>query len=316
MSDDAPPTRGAEPVSPASARHTDALHERAFEEQRAYLWSIAYRMLGSTAEADDIVQEAWLRARERAVPDVVSERAYLSTIVTRLCLDHWKSARVRREAYVGPWLPEPVRTDNNIDPESISLAFMVLLESLSPIERAVYLLSEVFDYSHAEVSRIVDRDEATCRQLLHRARERVRAQRPRFAPSLDQHRQLLGGFVVACAQGDLAGLERLLAHDVVATSDGGDKVHAAKLPIVGHARVARLLLGLFRKVPAAAAAEVALINGLPALVIHHEGRVGAIVDIETDGVRILSLRTIVNPEKLALLARQITAARLPSRAAD
>ena len=126
-------------------------------------------MLGSGAEAEDIVQEAWLRARARPVADVSCERAYLSTIVTRLCLDHWKSARVRGEAYVGPWLPEPVRTEQPLDPQSISLAFLVLLESLSPVERAAYLLSEVFDYSHAEVARIVDRDEATCRQLLHRA---------------------------------------------------------------------------------------------------------------------------------------------------
>jgi RNA polymerase sigma-70 factor (ECF subfamily) len=312
VSDDMASDAGVEPEQ-ASPGTLDAA---TFEQHRAYLWSIAYRMLGSTAEADDIVQEAWLRAHARAANDVLSERAYLSTIVTRLCLDHWKSARVRREAYVGPWLPEPVRTDSSIDPESISLAFLVLLESLSPLERAVYLLSEVFDYSHAEVSRIVDRDEVSCRQLLHRARERVRAQRPRFAPSIEQHRQLLAGFAVACAQGDLAGLERLLAHDVVATSDGGDKVHAAKLPVRGNARVARMLLGLFRKAPSAAQAEVALVNGLPALVVHMDSRVVAIIDIETDGARILSLRTIANPDKLAWVERQITAAKLPSRAVD
>ncbi|MET0285576.1 MAG: sigma-70 family RNA polymerase sigma factor, partial [Polyangiales bacterium] len=154
-----------------------------FEHHRPYLWSIAYRMLGSAAEAEDIVQEAYLRFREAPEPD--SERAYLSKIVTRLCLDHWKSARVRRENYVGPWLPEPVRTETKpqIDPSSISMAFLVLMESLTPVERAVYLLSEVFDYSHGEIAQIIGESEAACRKQLQRAREHVLQHRPRFQPS-------------------------------------------------------------------------------------------------------------------------------------
>jgi RNA polymerase sigma-70 factor, ECF subfamily len=289
---------------------TDLASAASFEHHRQHLWALAYRMLGSRTEADDIVQDAYLRARSVPAESVQSERAYLSAIVTRLCLDHWKSARVRREAYVGPWLPEPVQTEQPVDPESISLAFLVLLESLSPTERAAYLLSEVFDYSHAEVARILGRDEAACRQLLHRARERVIAQRPRFAPSRDRHRQLLEGFALACAEGDLPGLERLLADDVTSYADGGDNVYAAKRPVVGATRVARLYTKLFAKVVGGIRAEIAEINGLPALVVRSAGRVVSIVDIETDGARILSVRNIVNPDKLASLLT----ATLPSGA--
>ncbi|MDB4989776.1 MAG: polymerase sigma-70 factor [Myxococcaceae bacterium] len=278
-----------------------------FEPHRRHLWAVAYRMLGAAADADDIVQEAYLRARATPPECVESPRAYLTTIVTRLCLDHWKSARVQRETYVGPWLPEPVFTpaacDETIDPASISLAFLVLLESLSPVERAAYLLREVFDYSHAEVARIVGRDEVSCRQLVHRARERVVAQRPRFAPTHEAHARLLFEFARACAQGDLAGLERLLAEDVRATSDGGGKVHAAQRPIVGANRVARLYLGIFKLAASSQpSVEIAQVNGLPALVVRVLGTVKSIVDLETDGERILSVRAIVNPDKLAGLA--------------
>lgn len=284
-----------------------------FEGQRAHLWSIAYRMLGSASEAEDIVQEAYLRMRDVPRDTVQSEQAYLSTVVTRLCLDHWKSARVRRESYVGPWLPEPVRLEQPVvDPQSISLAFMVLLESLTPLERAAYLLSEVFEYSHAEVARIVGRDEAACRQLLHRARERVVAHRPRFAPSRERHRELLETFARVCASGDLAELEGLLAADVITTSDGGDKVHAAKRPLQGAARVARFYRGLFELAPIGSTFEVADLNGLPSLLVRVDGVVRAVVDIETDGTRILSLRAIANPDKLA----QLGAADLPSRPPD
>lgn len=272
-----------------------------FEQHRKLLWSIAYRMLGSASEAEDVVQEAFLRAR--SMPDEVeSERAYLSSIVTRLCLDHWKSARVRRETYVGPWLPEPVPTESAVDPASISLAFLVLLESLSPVERAVYLLGEVFDYTHAEIARIVGRDEASCRQLLHRARERITAQRPRFAPSRDAHRRLLESFQQACMAGDLAGLERLLAEDAVSISDGGAKIHAAKRPVQGAARIAKLYLNIFRRSPSGASFEIADMNGLPSLVARIDGRVRLILDIETDGTRIVSIRAVANPDKLAHLA--------------
>jgi RNA polymerase sigma-70 factor (ECF subfamily) len=268
-----------------------------FEQHRKLLWSIAYRMLGSASEAEDVVQETYLRSRSMP-EEVASERAYLSSIVTRLCLDHWKSARVRRESYVGPWLPEPVRTDSTVDPSSISFAFMVLLESLSPLERAVYLLGQVFDYTHAEIAAIVGRDEAACRQLMHRARERIVAQRPRFAPSRESHRRLLEGFQAACERGDLAALENLLAQDAVSVSDGGGQVHAARRPVHGATRVAKLYVGLFRKARSATF-EIVELNALPTLVVRIAGTVRAIVDIETDGTRILAVRNIANPQKLA-----------------
>jgi RNA polymerase sigma-70 factor (ECF subfamily) len=269
-----------------------------FEQHRSYLWALAYRMLGSSADAEDIVQEAYLRARH-AEPE--RERAYLSTIVTRLCLDHWKSARVKREQYVGTWLPEPVRTEQPVDPGSISLAFMVLLESLSPVERAVYLLSEVFAYSHAEIAQIIGASEASCRKQLQRAREQVIAQRPRFSPSRDQHDRLLQGFLFACAQGDVQGLERLLAEDVIALSDGGGKVHAAQVPVVGPKLVARLYTKLFRMAGGRSSAEIAQINGQAAVLVRLDGALASIIDIETDGDRIVRIHAIANPDKLACL---------------
>ena len=277
-----------------------------FEAHRKYLWGIAYRMLGSAAEAEDIVQEAYLRARGVENVQVESPRAYLSSIVTRLCLDYWKSAQVRREHYVGPWLPEPVRTTEDqsepVDVSSISLAFLVLLESLSPVERAAYLLREVFDYSYLEVAQIVGRDEASCRQIVHRASERVVAQRPRFAASPAAHARMLSEFAGACARGDLSALEQLLADDVHATGDGGGKVHAAQRPVQGAAKVAKLYLGIFKRgAQYNPKLSIESINGQPALVVRVDGVVRSVIDIETDGTQIISLRAIVNPDKLLAL---------------
>ena len=289
--------------------------EHTFEAHRKYLWGIAYRMLGSAAEAEDIVQEAYLRARGVDTVQVESPRAYLSSIVTRLCLDHWKSAKVRRERYVGPWLPEPVRTADDqgepVDVSSISLAFLVLLESLNPVERAAYLLREVFDYSYLEVARIVGRDEAACRQIVHRASERVVAQRPRFAANPEAHARLLSEFAAACARGDLSALEQLLAADVHATGDGGGKVHAAQRPVRGAAKVAKLYLGIFKlAAPHDPSFSIESINGLPALLVRVAGVVRSVIDIETNGTQILSLRAIVNPDKL--LALGVTRESAPS----
>lgn len=271
----------------------------AFEQHRERLFAIAYRMLGSRAEAEDIVQDAYLRRQGAAVDEVQSERAYLSTIVTRLCLDHLKSARTRREQYVGPWLPEPVRTDSPPDAESISLAFLVLLERLTPVQRAVYLLHEVFDYSHAEVAQILARDEVSCRQDLHRAREELRARRPRFAPTREAHARLLEGFARAMTAGDLDGLERLLAVDVESWSDSGGKAQAARRPLFGAHDVARFFVGLAGKATPDVTGEIAEINGWPALLIRRAGSLLAILNIETDGERIYAVRSILNPDKLA-----------------
>jgi RNA polymerase sigma-70 factor (ECF subfamily) len=270
----------------------------AFEAHRPTLVAIAYRMLGSAAEAEDIVQEAWLRWQAAPRDEVRSGRAFLSTVVTRLCLDHLKSARTNREIYVGPWLPEPVRTDSPVDPETISVAFLVLLESLTPVERAVYLLHEVFGYSHAEVSQMVDKEEATCRQLLHRAREHLQARRPRFAPSKQAHERLVTGFLSACTSGDIDGLKRLLSEDVTAWADGGGKAAAATRPVQGAETVARMYIGFMKKAPPGVELEIAEVNGWPSVVVRLNGAVFDVISLETDGERIHGIRAVLNPDKL------------------
>ncbi len=270
----------------------------AFETHRPALVAIAYRMLGSAAEAEDIVQEAWLRWQAAPRDEVRSGRAFLSTVVTRLCLDHLKSARTNREVYVGPWLPEPVRTDSQVDPETISVAFLVLLESLTPVERAVYLLHEVFGYSHAEVSQMVGKEEATCRQLLHRAREHLQARRPRFAPSKQAHERLVVGFLSACASGDLEGLKRLLSEDVTAWADGGGKAAAATRPVQGADAVARMYIGIVKKAAPGVEVEIAEVNGWPSVVVRLNGAVFDVISLETDGERIHAIRAVLNPDKL------------------
>ncbi|MDQ3037572.1 MAG: RNA polymerase sigma-70 factor [Myxococcota bacterium] len=285
-------------------------------EHRPFLIGLAYRMLGSVAEAEDAVQEAFLRAhrtpRDGAwSTDVESPRAWLATVVTRLCLDQLRSARARRETYTGPWLPEPVRTDlegaivQPIDAEaaeSLSLAFLVLLERLSPLERAVFLLHDVFDYTHAEVGAMLERDEAAVRQLLHRAKAHVKQGRPRFAPDPDRHRELLVRFLGATGQGDLAALTAMLTDDVVARSDGGGKVRAAIKPVVGGDRVARLLIGVAKKSPADLRYELCEINGTPGVTWSDDaGLLGAMTIVVADD-RICEVDIVVNPEKLRALA--------------
>lgn len=275
-----------------------------FAAHRTRLFGLAYRMLGSAAEAEDVLQEAHLRWQAAAHATIAAPGGWLTTVVSRLCLDQLKSARARREAYVGPWLPEPVPDEGGAEPpdlESISLAFLVLLESLSPLERAVFVLREVFDYDFAEVAAIVGREEAACRQLAHRAREHVRARRPRFARSRAQHEQLLGAFLGAVVQGDLDALQRMLADEVVAWSDGGGRAKAARNPVFGPDRVGRLCLGLARKGGAGLDVEVATINGWPGLVARREGKVVVTLSIETDGEKIYALHVVNNPDKLTRL---------------
>lgn len=274
-----------------------------FEAHRSRLFAIAYRMLGSRTEAEDMVQEAFLRWQAAPHEQVESARAYLSTIITRLCLDQLKSARAQRETYVGPWLPEPLRTgslptNEPVDPQSISLAFMVLLEALSPVERAVYLLHEVFDYSHAEVAAIVGKEEAACRQLFHRARAHIQERRPRFAPSRADHERLLTGFLTAVQAGDLEGLRGMLAKDAVTWSDGGGKRLAARNLIHGADANARLFLGLARKAQPGFELEFAEINGWPALIMRQDGEVSDVLGIETDGAQIHAVYLMRNPDKL------------------
>ncbi len=273
----------------------------AFAKHRPRLVGVAYRMLGSAAEADDVVQDAWLRWQAADQAAITSAEAWLTTVVTRLCLDRLKSARARRETYVGPWLPEPVKTDATVDPESISMAFLVLLERLTPVERAAYLLHEVFGYGHGEVAAMLGKEEATCRQTYHRARERIRAGRPRFSPTRAEHERLLRAFAEAMARGDVQALERTLAADATLWADSGGKVRAAaRRPVVGAEAIAKFFAGVVRKFASEPDQrfEIAEVNGWPALVGRRGDAAFFALSIETRDGAIAAIRNVLNPDKL------------------
>lgn len=277
-----------------------------FEAQRPLAFALAYRMLGSKAEAEDVVQEAWLRWRESDTSAVVSDRAWLGTIVTRLCLDHLKSARARRETYPGPWLPEPLLSEpaHLVDSESISMAFMVLLESLSPLERGVFLLQQVFDYSHAEIAGIIGASEAACRQALHRAKEQLKARRPRFAGSRERHQELLSAFVRAVSNGDLDAVKAVVAEDVTFVADGGGKARAARKIVRGRDAVARGALGGARFLDESARIEPMDVNGWPGLVVWVGERLEAVLSIECDDSQIRAIYVVANPDKLRAVRKR------------
>ena len=271
-----------------------------FDRHRPLLFSIAYRMLGSVMDAEDIVQEAFVRWQRASGTEVRSPRAYLSSVVTRLCIDQLRSARVQREQYVGPWLPEPLPTEpapNAVD-ESLSMAFLVLLESLTPTERAVFLLREVFDYDYGEISRLVGKSEANCRQIARRARQSVAARRPRFERSAEQEEHLVERFLEACASGDMEGLVSLLSDDITLWSDGGGRVRAALNPIYGSDRVGRFLLGILREVPPDFVTRQGQINGEPGIVGYAGGHPMGVLTLDILDGRIRAIRIVVNPEKL------------------
>lgn len=271
-----------------------------FELHRGLLHGIAYRMLGSAADADDILQEARIRWLNAPKDQVANIRSYLVTVVSRLCLDELGSARKRRETYIGPWLPEPVVTYAEADPDSLSVAFLMLLERLSPAERATFLLAEVFDYELAEVARILGKSEEACRQLASRARRHVRDGRIRPVDR-EQHTRALYAFVNACSTGDLAALESLLAAEVVAHSDSGGRATAARKLVRGAHDVARLTLGLAKKGGAHAIYELVELNGLPAIIAKEGGRVTSALSVAvTDGL-IQAIYVTRNPEKLRRL---------------
>ena len=278
----------------------------AFEAHRPALIGLAYRMLGSRAEAEDIVQDAYLRwhAADRAA--IEEPRRYLGTIVTRLCLDRMKSAQARREIYVGQWLPEPV-VDENFDDGSagdmahdISVALMLLLERLSPLERASFLLHDVFGLDFAEVARALGRGEAACRQLAARARAHIEAGRPRFDASPEEGRRLATAFQAAAASADTNALVQLLADDAVLYTDGGGKRAAALNPIHGADKIVRFFEGIARKDPglAGVAARHAIVNGMAGLVLHEDdGTVDTMAFEHRDG-RIVAIYVVRNPDKL------------------
>jgi RNA polymerase sigma-70 factor, ECF subfamily len=286
-----------------------------FAELRPLLFSIAYRMLGSATEAEDVVQEAFLRFHRetREGTQIDSPKAYLSAVTTRLCIDQLRSARVRRESYVGTWLPEPVLTDDEADvarhaetADSLSMGFLVLLESLTPVERAVFLLREVFEYDYDEIATVVGKTEENCRQIAVRARRQVQAGRPRFEASRERRDELARRFFEAVGDGNVAGLVELLASDVVAYADGGGKAFAFPKPIHGRDKVLRLLRGGAARGEALDVERMLRmeINGQPGAVffdIRGELVVAVSLDIADD--RVQTLRAVSNPDKLAHLRK-------------
>ncbi len=274
-----------------------------FEARRPAMTGLAYRMLGSRAEAEDVVQDAWLRWRKVDAATVAAPDAYLNRVVTRLALDRLKSARARREIYVGEWLPEPV-----VEPDfeaggdaDLSVAFLLALERLTPLERAAFLLHDVFDTPFAEIAAALGRSETACRQLAARAREHVRRDRPRYSPSVDEERRLTAAFFEAVFKGDEVALRDLLAEDVVLHADGGGKVNANLNPVKGLAKAIALILGVRRKWPPPPGTTVRLarINGQPGLVLAADGVVFQTMSLEIEAGRIAAVYTVRNPEKLS-----------------
>ena len=289
-------------------------HSQWLEDLRAPTFAIAYRMLGSVAEAEDVVQETLLRVHRALVAEerIDSLRAYAATIATRLAIDGLRSARVRRETYVGEWLPEPIVTDPASDPgrqaemaDSLSLAFLVLLESLSPEQRAALLLRDVFDYGYDEIAEIVGTSEVNARQLATRARRHVGERRPRFAAAREEREALAERFFAAAREGDLAGLEALLAQDVVLTGDGGGKVPALARSLHGRARVARTLVAWMRQgVRHGGTLRPTDVNGQPgALVLDPDGGLIGVMALDVADGQIQGVRSIVNPEKIGHVGR-------------
>lgn len=287
--------------------------ERLLDELRPGAFAIAYRMLGSVSEAEDVVQEALLRVHQvlESGEQIASPRAFVATVTTRLAINELRSARARRERYVGEWLPEPIITDNSDDPaqhaemaDSLSLAMLVLLESLSPEQRAVLLLHDVFDYDHAQIAEIIGKSPDNVRQLATRARRHVEQRRPRFQTTREQRDELAQRFFAATQDGDLAGLESLLADDVVLTGDGGGKAPALARSLRGRSRVARTVSNWVRastRVPGISLRPVE-VNGSPgALYLDPEQRLIAVVALEIAGGQIHGIRSVVNPDKLAHL---------------
>jgi RNA polymerase sigma-70 factor (ECF subfamily) len=297
----------------ASGGRSVSEHERLLDELRPVAFAIAYRMLGSVSEAEDVVQEALLRVHQtlEAGEEIASPRSFVATVTTRLAINELRSARARREQYFGEWLPEPIITDGEDDParhaetaDSLSLAMLVLLESLSPEQRAALLLHDVFDYGYAEIAAIVGKREEAVRQLATRARRYVEQRRPRFQTTREQREELAQRFFQAAEEGDLAGLETLLAHDVRLTGDGGGKVPAIAQPLQGRSLVAQTLVSWIRLNlrPAGVSVRRVEVNGGPgAVFLDSQQRLVGVWALEVAGGQIKSISSVVNPDKLAHL---------------
>lgn len=295
-----------EETKPQSAGDVGRL--AAFNQYRGLLFSVAYRMLGSVADAEDMLQETFIRWQQAGNEEIRSPRAFLVTIITRLCINHLQSARVQREEYVGEWLPEPLVSDPGSDPlgivkvdESLSMAFLLLLERLTPMERAVFLLREVFEYEYSEIGGMLGQTEANCRQILSRAREHVGDVRRRFDPSGKDHTALLQRFIRATRAGDMQGLVELLATDVALHTDGGGKAPALPKELHGANPVAAAILDRMGKLPRTLVSRMARINGKPGIVSYLNGKPFSALTVDfRDGV-VQAIFVVSNPEKLARL---------------
>jgi RNA polymerase sigma-70 factor, ECF subfamily len=282
-----------------------------FRQYRGLLFSVAYRMLGSVADAEDMLQETFLKWQQASVEEVRSPRAFLVTIISRLSINHLQSAQSQREKYFGEWLPEPLVTDERSDPlslvrvdETLSMAFLALLERLTPVERAVFLLREVFEYEYAEIAEVLHLTEANCRQILRRARQHVSAMRPRFKASRRKQHDLLKRFMHATESGDMDGLMALLAEDVVLHSDGGGKGLAVPKAVEGADKVARGVLGGMKKlVPAGTTRRIVEVNGEPGVVRYLDGKPFSVLTLQGREGLVRAIYLVTNPEKLAHIPR-------------
>jgi RNA polymerase sigma-70 factor (ECF subfamily) len=285
-----------------------------FEAHRDLMFAVAYRMLGTVADAEDAIQDAWLRWSAAPRDDVTHPRAYLTKIITNTSLNRLRAVRARRESYIGPWLPEPLLTQENPDiteraevAESVSLAMLVVLETLTPEERAVFVLREVFGFGYAEIGAALGRSEVSARQLAHRAREHVQARRPRFEVDRAQRQEVTERFLDAAVGGDIERLIEVLAPDATVISDGGGKARAARREVTGSAKVARLLHGLITNPKAGMdmsemEPELAEINGRPGVLFTRDGRAAVAVAWEISGGLVTLIQIITNPDKLAALS--------------
>jgi RNA polymerase sigma-70 factor (TIGR02957 family) len=301
----------AEPL--AQGDHMDPATE-AFVAHRNLLFTVAYEMLGSAADAEDVLQETWLRWAGVDLDAVRDQRAYLIRITTRQALTRLRTLGRRKESYVGPWLPEPLLTAPDVAEDveladSVSMSMLVVLETLGPTERAVFVLREVFDLEYDEIAEAVDKTPAAVRQIAHRARAHVAARRPRGIVSPDETRAALGAFQRAVETGDLQGLLDILAPDVVALGDGGGVKQAIPRPIVGAERVARLLAAGLGRIAAAVALQPAQVNGYPALILRLNGEIDTVIAVRIDDGLITGLYAVRNPEKLSRVERETAMSR-------
>lgn len=279
--------------------------ETTFETHRSRLFGLAYRLLGSRSDAEDVVQDTWLRWRQADQAHIRDPEAWLVTAATRLGIDRLRAARLQREHYVGPWLPEPAEIDEAPGPadraevvEQVSLAFLAVLERLGPEERAAFLLKEAFDYDYLQIAPLLGVTEANCRQMVHRARERLQAARPRFDVEPERHRRLLERFMHAAQRGDQAAITALLSEDARLVSDGGGKAIAVRRPLLSAERIARLFWAASRRGDAVIDWRMGTVNGEPAVLRYRDGRLASVMVAISDGEVIRELLTVVNPDKL------------------